>query len=1015
MAITIQDLIASDTISQAVDKINFNFDQLLLNGGGPVGPSGPQGTPGPIGGRGERGSDWYDGTVNPNTIIVSPSLLPGDYYLQSDGQVWEYNGTTWFTTPVNLTGPTGTPGTSDGWLYIGNDGSGNVIPANKNTLYPSGMPGGAGANASNEGVAMVLVGGVTTQTPTVGYSYSAAYELTDDMTASLDSSRVSMLIHQKNTSARAIKFMGGNALPENFEQDNLGNLAEIYLGADDVLNINIPKVTTPTSTSSAIGFNLYSGPRGMNFRSGRGIKYVTGGIGSGSGAYDIADYEIEINEVNAALPPAFSVNILGNKSGLFQLGQTTPPTTNTFNGLAYLGADEILIDGRTSIEFNSDATTYTFKGLSSISLAPEGLVAYTAGESLTKIRFSGGAVPVGQISYNSLTSNLEGSTGTDNYLASWDIYNRLQNQNWIMSGDAIYPNQTNTQKLGSTYGGCINALHLSGGASTGNSLLSFYDDLGTYNRNVLQISGANSPTTGIVRFVPGNELSFQPPLTGTSRSNTNTQFQLNLTFAEANDGGNAGSWYQGKLPGTVMVIGSRAVNGKQRNGTTSTINYGKIEISPKTNSGGQCTGKEMAGIWARPEETSTTAGGTTNNYWQNKPIVFKGSDGSETTTSGSRHYGGGAAVLGGDGGNTSGQAGWVTLSPGGQNQLVATEYAKGVQIGYNPYYDLPNFTSTSEENATRRSAAQVTIGPPLTMNSTSWGPNYKKDEIFLKIHQPPSIINIGNTDEERRTESRYVMMVKSCYADADSAGAVAFYNRNNSNGLEFYPHLGSNDFNPHVEEGDTLIMHMNNGTNGNVQVGAGEGGLVIGAKDGYWGAMRINQGGDYDGRVVNNPSEPKLQFYGHGNYSSVDDFQDLGFQVRSINSIVDHPDVLSCDSTRSIFASGWMKGKQAGGIAINVNNSYIHWQRIGNTISCHGNIQFGNGTGQRIVYLPVLGTSGGANLVRGHCDIVKGVSLDDVTGHVVQVGSNRFSFRRNGAWVNLANSNVHFSFAYIML
>jgi len=36
----------------------------------------------------------------------------------------------------------------------------------------------------------------------------------------------------------------------------------------------------------------------------------------------------------------------------------------------------------------------------------------------------------------------------------------------------------------------------------------------------------------------------------------------------------------------------------------------------------------MAGIWARPEETSTTAGGTTNNYWHNKPIVFKGSDGS---------------------------------------------------------------------------------------------------------------------------------------------------------------------------------------------------------------------------------------------------------------------------------------------------------------------------------------------------------------------------------------------------
>ena len=38
MPITIQEIIASDTISQLVDKTNFNFDQLLLNGGGPAGP-----------------------------------------------------------------------------------------------------------------------------------------------------------------------------------------------------------------------------------------------------------------------------------------------------------------------------------------------------------------------------------------------------------------------------------------------------------------------------------------------------------------------------------------------------------------------------------------------------------------------------------------------------------------------------------------------------------------------------------------------------------------------------------------------------------------------------------------------------------------------------------------------------------------------------------------------------------------------------------------------------------------
>ena len=94
MPITIQEIIASDTISQLVDKTNFNFDQLLLNGGGPGGPQGPQGPTGPAGGRGEKGSTWYEDTsvVSPgNTpIAVPPTVTPlsGDYYLQFNGDVW---------------------------------------------------------------------------------------------------------------------------------------------------------------------------------------------------------------------------------------------------------------------------------------------------------------------------------------------------------------------------------------------------------------------------------------------------------------------------------------------------------------------------------------------------------------------------------------------------------------------------------------------------------------------------------------------------------------------------------------------------------------------------------------------------------------------------------------------------------------------------------------------------------------------------------------------------------------
>ena len=61
MPITIKELFPSDPISEALEKINFNFDQLILAGGGPPGPPGPlgpQGVPGPLGIRGDH---WFVG------------------------------------------------------------------------------------------------------------------------------------------------------------------------------------------------------------------------------------------------------------------------------------------------------------------------------------------------------------------------------------------------------------------------------------------------------------------------------------------------------------------------------------------------------------------------------------------------------------------------------------------------------------------------------------------------------------------------------------------------------------------------------------------------------------------------------------------------------------------------------------------------------------------------------------------------------------------------------------------
>lgn len=71
MSITLKNITAADTISSMVDKINFNFDQLILNGGGIEGPRGIEGYPGmqgvigetglqgPQGDKGERGVHFH--------------------------------------------------------------------------------------------------------------------------------------------------------------------------------------------------------------------------------------------------------------------------------------------------------------------------------------------------------------------------------------------------------------------------------------------------------------------------------------------------------------------------------------------------------------------------------------------------------------------------------------------------------------------------------------------------------------------------------------------------------------------------------------------------------------------------------------------------------------------------------------------------------------------------------------------------------------------------------------------
>ena len=136
MPITIKEIISSDSMSGVIEKVNFNFDQLILAGGGPPGIQGIQGEIGPVGPQGFRGDHWFAGpsAFGQTADHDGSSLRIRDHFLDSVGDVYEFynvgGATGWTSSGINLKGPQGIPGTAGGsleWKYYLAATGGNPI------------------------------------------------------------------------------------------------------------------------------------------------------------------------------------------------------------------------------------------------------------------------------------------------------------------------------------------------------------------------------------------------------------------------------------------------------------------------------------------------------------------------------------------------------------------------------------------------------------------------------------------------------------------------------------------------------------------------------------------------------------------------------------------------------------------------------------------------------------------------------------------------------------------------
>lgn len=334
MSIIIKELLSIDNVSQVIDKINFNFDQILLNGGGPPGIQGNRGPIGPIGGKGNRGSLIYKDTtlfpgINPNTEPIL-GLREYDSFIQSNGDVWEFNGEDWLITEVNLRGPDGEIADT----FFSSFGA-SLNPRGRQVIYPRPFTGLLGSSNTNEGIPVFMIGGAITQ-DTLHPGSIGLSVLSDSLAQDLDSSKLSTFIHQKDNETNAIVFHGGPGETDYFEQNEISYLSNIKLDRDDVLVINVPKPLNPNlPNSNLIGLRVDTRRRSQQYNAGKNIIFNTGleqNIPDNYNTPNSSDFIVNVNVTDNINPGIIQFNSLSElytaslSIGAINLTNTTDKT-----------------------------------------------------------------------------------------------------------------------------------------------------------------------------------------------------------------------------------------------------------------------------------------------------------------------------------------------------------------------------------------------------------------------------------------------------------------------------------------------------------------------------------------------------------------------------------------------------------------------------------------------------------------------------------------------------------------
>jgi len=348
MAIVVKPLKASDQLNEIIEKINFNFNQTKLNGGGPIGLPGKDSSVKGI--PGIRGNIWHYGNGDPN-LQVFGDLLDNDLYLEDSGVVWEctdHINQTWVLSGFSVKGETGETGADGlGIFAISDNGT------DQHFFYTPPVDIGTGST----NVRSFVFG---------GYPESGGHAIDSSIYENLNASDAIVYLYTPSAGLPQLKF-----LHESTEYVNLA--PTIYSISSDVLFIENKRAVTQQA-SLLDGIKIQTDDTNIVLNSKRNIDIVADGRfqitteqTSSIGNLNLISYDLESNQ--HADPSLLNIenSLFGTTKKAFIQLKADSKTSSRY---IYMGSD---YDGSyLKIDTNIELTTNYFsvnstQGISAIS------------------------------------------------------------------------------------------------------------------------------------------------------------------------------------------------------------------------------------------------------------------------------------------------------------------------------------------------------------------------------------------------------------------------------------------------------------------------------------------------------------------------------------------------------------------------------------------------------------------------------------------------------------------------